>query len=282
MGKIKVSVHPLFFAFGLYFAFTGKVFSFISFTIVAVIHEIGHSFVAARLGYRLEKITLMPYGCIISGKTQSFSYKDEVKIAFAGPLVNLATVFVFFGLWWVLPESYPFTELAAFSSLAVATINLLPCFPLDGGRILLATLSQKLKRKTALKIVKGLGLALGGVFLALFAYSCFAGVTNISLLFFSAFMLCGNVRVSDECDYVRIFCSLTFAELKTPREVRIIAVGEDVKVRELFRVGNGFFELEIIKKTGKIKRLSLFDVIKLKNEGRIYESVEKEVERLGL
>ena len=99
MGKIKVSVHPLFFAFGLYFAFTGKVFSFISFTIVAVIHEIGHSFVAARLGYRLEKITLMPYGCIISGKTQSFSYKDEVKIAFAGPLVNLATVFVFF---WAL------------------------------------------------------------------------------------------------------------------------------------------------------------------------------------
>ncbi len=64
--------------------------------------------------------------------------------------------------------------------------------------------------------------------------------------------------------------------------MRIIAVGEDVKVRELFRAGNGFFELEIIKKTGKIKRLSLFDVIKLKNEGRIYESVEKEVERLGL
>ena len=281
MGKIKVSVHPLFFAFGLYFAFTGKVFSFISFTIVAVIHELGHSAVASRLGYELKKITLMPYGCIVSGKTQSFSYKDEVKIAFAGPLVNLLTVFLFLGLWWAFPESYPFTELAAFSSLTIATVNLLPCFPLDGGRILLAALSQKLKRKTALRIVKGFGLALGGAFFALFVYSCFVGV-NFSLLFFAAFMLFGNVKVSDECDYVRILSSLSVSELFTPREVKIIAVGESAKVKELFRTGGGLFELEILKTYGKVKRLAVPAVVKLKNEGRIYESVAKEVKRLNL
>ena len=51
MGRLKVSIHPLFFIFGLYFALTGKVFSFLIFTLTAVIHEFGHAFVSDRLGY---------------------------------------------------------------------------------------------------------------------------------------------------------------------------------------------------------------------------------------
>ena len=49
----RQKVHPLFIIFGIYFAFTGKVFSFISYTLCACIHELGHSIVAEKLGYRL-------------------------------------------------------------------------------------------------------------------------------------------------------------------------------------------------------------------------------------
>ena len=50
MGKLKFKVHPLFIIFGIYFAFTGKVFSFISYTLCACIHELGHSSVAEKVG----------------------------------------------------------------------------------------------------------------------------------------------------------------------------------------------------------------------------------------
>ena len=49
---MKISIHPLFFIFGIYFALTGKVFLFLNFTLTALIHEIGHSITAERLGYK--------------------------------------------------------------------------------------------------------------------------------------------------------------------------------------------------------------------------------------
>ena len=154
MGRLKFSIHPLFFIFGLYFALTGKVFSFLVYTITAVIHELGHYYQSERVGLTLDKITLMPYGAIIKGDIEGVSYKDECLIAISGPITNFLICIVFVALWWVFPASYPYTELAVNANFFLGVINLLPCFPLDGGRLLLATLSLLFKRKTAKKIVK--------------------------------------------------------------------------------------------------------------------------------
>ena len=71
MGGVTLKIHPLFYLFGLYYALTGRIFIFIVYTIVALVHELGHSFVAERLGYRLKSIVLMPYGAVIGGETRS-------------------------------------------------------------------------------------------------------------------------------------------------------------------------------------------------------------------
>ena len=141
MDKLKFTIHPLFFIFGLYFAFIGKVFSFLVYTLVAVMHEFGHFYASSKLGYKLNRIVLMPYGALISGNLEDVSYKDEALIALAGPLVNTITALFFAGLWWFFPSTYPYTELAFFASISIAIINLLPCHPLDGGRFLSSTLS---------------------------------------------------------------------------------------------------------------------------------------------
>ena len=129
----------------------------------------------------------MPYGAIISGEQSLFSYADEIKIALSGPMINLLTALIFTAMWWLVPETYPYTDLAAFASLSIATVNLLPCYPLDGGRMLLAFLSESIERKKALLAVRSLGLLLAAAVFALFIYSCFTAV-NFTLLFFSGFM----------------------------------------------------------------------------------------------
>ena len=278
MGKLRFSVHPLFILLGLYFAFSGKVFSFLTFTLVAVIHEYGHYFASSRLGYELNRVSLMPFGAVIRGENQCFSFVDEVKIALAGPIINLATAVVFVAVWWTFPETYPYLELGVTASLAVAVINLIPAFPLDGGRILLSALSLPLKRRTALKIVKVVGIAVALAFIGLFIYSIFT-VPNPSLLFFSAFLFAGNVFVSKENDYMRVYSAISVKNLTKGKKIVRVAVNERTLVKDLFAfiVEGSMVDIELV---GKNLVLSCEETAALLIEGNIYSTVFKEAERI--
>lgn len=280
MEKLKFTIHPLFFIFGLYFAFCGKVFSFLTYTLVACIHECGHYVASSKRGYKLKRVVLMPYGAVIRGDKQDFSYVDEVMIALAGPAINAATAVIFIALWWIFPEVYPFTELAVEASLTIAIINMLPAYPLDGGRVLLATLSLKMSRKTALKIVKAIGVIVSAAMLGLFVYSCFTTL-NVSLLFFSSFMLFGNLFLPKDNVYTRICSYYSPESLKRGKIVKRVAINERTLVRDLFGyIENGYLlEVEIVGEKKKAV-LSCDKTAKIIMEGDIYRSVSSEAERL--
>ena len=131
-----VRLHPLFLLLGVWYAVKGELFLFLLNTLVALQHECAHAFAAAKLGYTLRKIVLMPYGAIIDGDLSGISFKDELFVAICGPLCNLLTALFVLALWWLAPTMYAFTDVAYYSSLAIALLNLLPAYPLDGGRIL--------------------------------------------------------------------------------------------------------------------------------------------------
>ena len=190
MGKLRLKIHPLFYIVGIYFVAFGKVYSFLVYTLCAVIHEFGHSISAQKCGYKLVNVTLMPFGAIVSGEVSNMSYQDEIRVSLAGPLLNFAICVALVAVWWVFPETYPYTELAVTANLALCLINLLPAFPLDGGRMLLCSLSTFLSRKTAVIICKAIGVILFFIFLTLFVFSVFVG-GNPSLLLFAIFMLLG-------------------------------------------------------------------------------------------
>ena len=99
MGSIKLKIHPLFYLFGLYYALTGKILIFLVCTITAIVHELGHSIVAGERGYKLNKITLMPFGAVVKGESTELAFNDELVIALAGPMLNfiIAVFFVAFG-----------------------------------------------------------------------------------------------------------------------------------------------------------------------------------------
>ena len=109
---------------------------FILSTLVALQHELAHAFAAAKLGYRLNKVVLMPFGALIDGDLEGLTKKDEICVALAGPICNLFTAILFVALWWMYPATYPFTDTAFYASVSIFAVNLIPAYPLDGGRVL--------------------------------------------------------------------------------------------------------------------------------------------------
>lgn len=268
MVKLRFKIHPLFIVFGIYFAFTGKVFSFLIFTFTAVIHEIGHFLASEKYGYALRNITLMPYGAIIEGNSLDISFKDEIFIALAGPLLNFLVAIFFIAVWWLFPITYAYTDLAVFANVSICLINLLPCYPLDGGRVILSILSLKMKRTKALKIVKILGVTISILAVSLFIYSIFLEV-NFSLLFFSLFILVGALSKSKDGEYLRIFENFTYKRLKKPQEIKNIAVNGDLELRKLYPFINGeyYFVITVLEDDEKnlLEGQELYQILRSQN-----------------
>lgn len=232
MVGINFSVHPLFFAFGVYYALTGRIFVFIIYTLSAVAHELGHSLVAANAGYKLNKITLMPFGAVVSGDIDGLKLSDEIKIALAGPLTSLAIGLFFVATWWLFPETYAFTDVVAQANFSMAAINFLPIFPLDGGRVLSATLCKSLGKKRADKICKTIGLIFSFGLIVLFIFSLFHTV-NISLLFFALFVIFGSFGKAKENKYIRLYSSLSAQSLKRGMPFKKHALHKTASVKKL-------------------------------------------------
>jgi Zn-dependent protease/predicted transcriptional regulator len=146
-----------------------------------VMHEFGHALAAQRYGIQTKDIVLYPIGGVARLEKLPEDPKQELWVAFAGPLVNIAlfiilsTILSFTGFNIESLEELkirPNTILLyiASANLILALFNLLPAFPMDGGRVLRAFLSIKLPRAKATQIAGGIGqfLAIFFVFFGLF------------------------------------------------------------------------------------------------------------------
>ena len=185
----RLSVHPLFFLVGIVSAFTGGRLTFLSACFAAIEHECAHAFAARRYGFRLDKIVLMPYGAVISGDVTGLTPKEELVVSLAGPLANLLTALGFSALWWFFPDTYPFTEAAARVSYSLFFVNLLPAYPLDGGRILGIALRPLCKNKTKF-VLRAVTLCIAAGITGCFVYSCFSE-PNFSMLVFALLLAAG-------------------------------------------------------------------------------------------
>ncbi len=170
----------------------GKFSVFLCSLFCVVLHEMGHSLVGKKLGYKLNIITLMPYGAMLSGNNSTFSKDDEIKIAIAGPLVNAILIIMCVAIWWIFPTVYNFTTEFVMCNIYTLCFNLLPVYPLDGGRIFFALLSKKIPRRKAHKIVKIVGYIITTIFFVLFFVSFFYKL-NYMLGINALFMLIGLI-----------------------------------------------------------------------------------------
>ncbi len=236
MAGIKISIHPLFFALGFFYAITGQILLFIICTATAVVHELGHSFVSANLGYRLNKITLMPFGAVVVGNIEGLKFSDQAKIALAGPIINIAVSLFFIAMWWMYPNCYAYTDVVVYSNLSMALVNLLPIYPLDGGRIIFCFLAERLKYDKAFTICKIVGGAFACALIILFVLSWANGTINFSLFFFSLFVSFGTFSRERENKYIKIFSSLSSQNLKRGMPYIMHAVDKDITIKRLVSI----------------------------------------------
>lgn len=107
-----------------------------------LLHELAHSLVALKLGEEVRSITLFILGGVAEIKDEPRRPSREFYMALVGPLSSLGIALVFLGLWYWLREiSQPLAALCrylALINLILAVFNLIPGFPMDGGRILRA------------------------------------------------------------------------------------------------------------------------------------------------
>jgi len=177
---ININIHITFLLLPLLFGFqygVRGVFIILFVFLCVTLHELMHSIQAKRFGIRVDQIILLPIGGIASMRKMPEKPREEFIISFAGPLFNIGfAVVLFYPLYRLLGpqdffhpslETWPQTFAYAFwVNPMLAFFNLLPAFPMDGGRVLRAFLAQRMDYQRATRIA----VMFGHAFAILFAY----------------------------------------------------------------------------------------------------------------
>ena len=166
------------------------------------LHEMGHAMAAKHFGIKTKKIVLLPIGGISTNDITTNSPKEEFLITAAGPIVNIIiAIILFFAVpvhdYISLNLGQYFTALSDFSfrtfffflfivNVALVIFNMIPAFPLDGGRILRALLDLKFDRVRATKIAATIGNIIAMILLLI------GFLFNPILIFMSLFLFIGS------------------------------------------------------------------------------------------
>lgn len=246
-------LHPLFLVTGLVFIILGQALAFFVYFIVVVLHEFAHGFVAEKLGYNLNKIYLLPFGAMLDINQNFISREDEIKVAIAGPAFNFILTFLCLGLWWIFPETYAYTSFFVFCNIITGLVNLLPCYPLDGGRILVSSLSQKLSRTKALKISYIFNYIFSIIFIILFFINLKVEV-NISYALMAIFIFFGTINNKFSGNYSMI----NLNKNKSVYDVKNLFVKGDTPLYKIFKHFNSkkFNIIYVQLNNGQIKMIT--------------------------
>ncbi|MBL7091909.1 MAG: site-2 protease family protein [Candidatus Omnitrophica bacterium] len=175
---ISIRIHFTFFLlpilFGHFYGLRG-VFLIIFVFCCVTFHELCHSLQARHFGVKVEQIVLLPIGGVAAMRSIPEKPSEEFKISIAGPLFNITFALVLFlpayyllgpeNLFHPGIETWPKTFAYAFwINPILALFNLLPAFPMDGGRVLRSFLARRMEYGKATRIAVGFGHAFAVLF----------------------------------------------------------------------------------------------------------------------
>lgn len=156
---MKIRLHLKIFIFIAIFIVTRQLEIYSILMLFAVLHELGHMLTGILLGFKPNSLEIMPVGLSIGFESKADNYNKKIKngtlltlkkiiIATSGPITNLIFIilFCFFDINFFNIDR----ELIIYSNILIAIFNLIPIYPLDGGRIAKGMLHIVLRKKRLL------------------------------------------------------------------------------------------------------------------------------------
>ncbi|HOK29386.1 MAG TPA: site-2 protease family protein [bacterium] len=192
------------------------------------LHEFMHSYIALKLGLKIKRITLFLFGGVAEMEGEPKSARDELFISIVGPLTSALLSLIFF-----LISKFSFNPSSPVGgaviylyriNLILAGFNIVPAFPLDGGRVLRAILWMLFKNfKKATRISAGIGITLATMIMFLGFYFILAGqlLSGLWFIFIGWFLNQGAISGEREIDIKEAFVDAKVEDLMT-RDVKSV------------------------------------------------------------
>jgi len=196
---MRIMIHPTLYAYILSMLLCTSWHTCIGSLISLVVHEAGHLLVCYLAGERCKRVVLTPFGGMIiyaDGKSPSKGIKG-ICVAAAGPVANYLLLACMSSIGGYI--GYRLSKAILTNCMAMILINLLPVFPLDGGRVILC-LGYYLFPVTKLIVcLSHMGIATGVAFLFLAGYVWFSlGVLNCSMVIVGGYLIYAALQSKDQ------------------------------------------------------------------------------------
>jgi Zn-dependent protease len=248
--------------FGPTASFLGIILVAVVFAIIAV-HELGHALVAQRYGVHTREIMLLPIGGIASLERVPEHPTHELAIVLVGPAINLAIAAV---LWLGITIAGGDLDVTRATSLgdlfaarlmwinvALALFNLIPAFPMDGGRALRALLATRLGRTRATAIATGVGRTFAIAF-------AIGGLLWNPWLALIAVVIWSSARYENEMLRLRIAISDVPVSAAMNRQVDTVTPDEPLAEAARLLIATGQNQLPIVEEGSPVGVLTRGDV----------------------